>query len=237
MFLIVYLRIYGRALTDALVAIARNAWTLILPIGLVLTWITLGGLVSPLGYAGGFLLSLARSAAFSIYTYFLAQLVAKQRVGLSDLKTSIGAYFWTWINIFFVLWIIDLLLGPMRVTEDGMRLRQALSMMELIVLNAAPEVVYLKRTSGGLDTIQRSFQFLQECWIEWFVPNALVLAAIWFGITRGWEMLTMLPAAGVTVPILLGALLHVVMVFRGYLFQMLDGSTHRQRMFKYRGTL
>lgn len=237
MFITVYLRIYGRALVDALVAIGRNLWTLVLPIGLVLAWLTLGKLVSPMGYAGGFILSLARSAVFSIYTYFLDQLVGKQRVGLSDLKTSIGAYFWTWINIFFVLWIIDLLLGPMTVTADGQTLRQALSMMELIILNAAPEVVYLKRTSGGLDTIQRSFQFLQECWIEWFVPNALILGVVWFGLTRGLSILSAFPMPIVTVPILLGALLHVVMVFRGYLFLMLDGSTHRQRMYKYRGSL
>jgi hypothetical protein len=236
MFVIVYLRIYAKALVDALAGIGRNAWTLVLPMGLVLAWLTLGQLVAPLGFAGGFLLALARSAAFSIYTYFVAQVVAKQRVGLSDFKTSIGAYFWTWINLFFVLWIIDLLLGPMRATPDGQRLRQVISMMELVVLNAAPEVIYLKRTSGGLDTIQRSFVFLQECWIEWFIPNGIILGLLWLAINGTIPVLA-LPAPAITVPVLAGALLHVVMVFRGQLFQMLDGSTHRQRMFKYRNSL
>lgn len=234
MFFIIYARIYGQALVSALAAIARNLWTLVLPIAVVFAFETLGTLVSPMGYAGGFVMSLAKSAAFSIYTYFVAQIVAKQRVSFSELSTSIGAYFWTWLNLFFVLWIIDILLGPMRVTADGRSLLQALTMMELIILNAAPEIIYLKGSSGGFETIQRSFSFLQENWIEWFVPNALFLGAIWLMI-NGTIPLGALPFPGITVPVILGALLHVVMVYRGFLFQTLDGSTHRQRMFRYRG--
>ena len=230
MFLLVYARMYGTAFVDALVAIARNVWTLVLPIALLYAFELLGGLVMPLGIAGGFLLVLARSAALSVYTYFVAQVVAKNRVGLSDLRTSIGAYFWTWINVFFALWIISLLLGPMTVTADGQRLRTALFMLGLVVFNAAPEVIYIKGTSGFIETAQRSFTFLQECWIEWFVPNALILGGGWLLLSGP---LLALPAPAFTIPVLLGALLHVVMVFRGFLFQMLDGSTHRQRMFKF----
>jgi hypothetical protein len=117
-----------------------------------------------------------------------------------------------------------------------MRLRQAITMMELVILNAAPEIIYSKRVSGGLDTIQRSFQFLQENWIEWFIPNALVLAGVWL-VMNGTLPLLALPFASVTVPVVAGALLHVVMVYRGFLFQLLDGTTHRQRMFRFKGSL
>lgn len=236
MFLLVYARIYGKAFVDAVVAIGRNLWTLILPMALLLAFLTLARLVSPLGIAGGFLLSLAMTAGCSIYTYFVAQVVAKNRVGLGDLRTSIGAYFWTWMNLFFVLWIVDLILGPMEVTPDGQRLRSAVSMIILVVLNAAPEIIYLKGASGGLETIQRSFTFLQECWIEWLVPNVLIIAGVWFLIT-GAIPLHLLPFPQITFPVLAGALLHLVMVFRGFLFQLLDGSTHRQRMFRFRGKL
>lgn len=232
MFLIVYARIYGEALVNALAAIGRNFWTLVLPMMLLLALTLLGGLVSPLGIAGGFILSLARSAAFSIYTYFVAEVVAKNQVSLSDLRTSVGAYFWTWINLFFVLWIIDILLGPMTVTADGRQLHSALMMMELVILNAAPEVIYLKRSGGGLETIQRSFAFLQENWIEWFVPNALTLWGVWL-IINGTIPLSIIPFPGLLVPVLGGALLHLIMVFRGFLFETLDGSTHRQRMFRF----
>lgn len=232
MIFLAYTRLYAQALANALSAIGRNLWTLVLPMGLLLCLQILAAPAALMGMAGGLLLSLAKSAACSIYTYFVAEVVAKNRVGLGDLRTSIGAYFWTWINLFFVLWIVDLLLGPMSLTEEGQRLRLALSMLELVVLNAAPEVIYLKRTSGGLDTIQRSFVFLQENWIEWFVPNAAILGVVWL-VRVGTIPLNLLPFSNLTLPVVAGVLLHVVMVFRGFLFQSLDGSTHRQRMFRF----
>jgi hypothetical protein len=238
MFLVVYARIYGTAMLDALASIAKSAWTLILPIALVFAFIALSALLGPLGPdVSGFLLSLARAAAFSVYSYFLAQLVAKNRASVKDLKTSLGAYFWTWVNLFFVLWIVGFVVGrAMMHHPQGPTLIMVLSLMELIVLNAAPEIIYLKGSYGGLETIQRSFAFLQENWIEWFVPNALILAGWWF-FTTGVISFGMLPFAAVTGPILIGALLHVLMVFRGFLFEILDGSTHRQRMFRFRGKL
>jgi hypothetical protein len=224
MFLVVYARIYGSAMLDALASIAKSAWTLILPIALVFAFIALAGVLNPLGMVGGILLS-------------LAQLVAKNTASVKDLKTSLGAYFWTWMNLFFVLWVIGFLVNTVAMNNpQGATLLTVISLMELIVLNAAPEIIYLKGSYGGLETIQRSFGFLQENWIEWFLPNALILAGWWF-FTTGVISFGMLPFAAVTAPILIGALLHVLMVFRGFLFEILDGSTHRQRMFRFRGKL
>lgn len=234
MLLVVYARIYGQAFANALMAIGRNLWTLILPIALLEAFDALGLLVSPMGFAGGFLMGLARSAALSIYTYFVAQVVAKQRVGLSELKTSIGAYFWTWINVFFGLWIMSLLLGPMTVTPDGQRMLKALWLLLLVALNAAPETIYLKGTSGFIETVQRSFRFLQENWIEWFIPNAIILAGWWF-TENGTIPLYQLPP--LLAAVVLGMLLHIAVVFRGFLYEILDGTTHRQRMFKFKGKL
>lgn len=237
MFVIVYARIYATALLEALAAIGKNLWTLILPIALVFAWVAIALLLGPLGMVGGFIASLVRTAICSVYSYFVAQLVAKNRADLKDLKTSLGAYFWTWMNLFFVLWVLDLVLG-MATTNNpqGPQLMAVVSLMQLVVLNAAPEIIYLKGSYGGLETVQRSFAFLQENWIEWFVPNALVLAGYWL-FSTGVLTLSFLPMASVTAPVLLGAGLHVVVVFRGFLFEILDGSTHRQRMFRYRGKL
>jgi hypothetical protein len=239
MFVLVYLRIYGKSLVDAFAAIAKSPWTLALPMGLAVAYYFLRLLVGPLGIAGGFLLALARTAGFSVYTYFLAAVVARQRASVSELKTALGAYFWTWMNLFFVLWIVDLVLGAgFAANPRGPTIQLALSFMELIVLNATPEVIYQRRVMGGLETITRSFQFLQENWIEWFVPNGLLLAGLWFffmegGLTR----LSAVPFGVVGVLLLAGALFHVVMVARGFLFETLDGSTHRQRMFRFKGKL
>ncbi len=235
-FILVYLKIYARSLTNALAAIAKNVWTLALPMGLMVAFFLLGGLLSGGGYAGGMLLGLARSAALSIYLYFAGQLIGRQRTGLSDLKTAIGAYFWSSLNLFFVLWIIDLLLATALFNNpQAAALKLAVTMLELLVLNAAPETMYLKGTRGGLETIQRSIAFLQENWIEWFVPNGLILAFVYFlGAGLFFTLASFDPFHGAGVMLLLGALLHVVMVFRGFLFEALDGSTHRQRMYRFK---
>ena len=50
----------------------------------------------------------------------------------------------------------------------------------VILLNAAPEVIYQRGSRGGLETVQRSVRFLQANWIEWGIPNLLILAVWWF---------------------------------------------------------
>lgn len=232
---LVYLRLYGTCMGQAFAAVAKNAWTLALPMGLAVVWVALAGLVSGAGIAGGILVALARSAAFSAYTFFVAEIVARQKVSIADFKKSIGRYFWSYVNLFFVLWIVDLLLGTsLAANPRGPLLLQLVAMMELVVLNAAPEVIYQRGTHGGLETIARSFKFLQQSWIEWFIPNALVLAAVWFAMTKGGTFLQAVPGGSITFGLAAGALFHLVMVFRGFLFEALDGSSHRQRMFRYR---
>ena len=106
------------------------------------------------------------------------------------------------------------------------------ALIALIVLNPAPEVIYLKGTRGGLDTIQTCIKFIQENWIEWFIPNGLILAAAFWFLTRGAAFL---PAwSNLLVTLVAAMIFHLVMVFRGHLFEELDGTSHRQRMYKYR---
>lgn len=230
----VYARIYGQAFTSALAAIAKNPWTILLPMGLAVAWqlltLVLGSALDP--YSGGFLVGLARSAALSIYCFFLGGLVANQKVGLDQLRTSIGAYFWSWISIFFVLWIAGLVLGPIFGANPNLAL--PFLIVQLVALNTVPETIYLKGTRGGLETITRAFGFLQENWIEWFIPNGIVVGLVVAGTVFG-AALGIFGTLGVVVAALVfGALLHVYAVFRGFLYEALDGSTHRQRMFRFR---
>ncbi len=233
-----YFRLYLKCFTDALSVIGKNAWTLLLPMGLALALSLLGGLFSPLGMAGGFLGSLARTAAFSVFTSFVADLVARQKVSVSDLKNSLGAYFWAWMNVFFVLWIVNLVLNfALGQNENKGGFLAAVFVLQLVALNAVPEIIYLKRPAGGLDTVKSAVEFLQEHWIEWFVPNGVLLAVAWFTVLSPsgpvLRVLGEVPFGFVLLPLVAGAVFHLGMVFRGFLFQALDGSTHRQRLFKY----
>jgi hypothetical protein len=230
---LVYLRLYGSCLANAFAALMKNLWTLALPMLLEVALYFLATLFGGSRFVGGIALGLAMSAACSIYTFFVAGVVARDRMNLRDLKTSIGAYFWTWTNLFFVLWVVDLLLDAVLATNpQKTAIQSVVFLMKLLVLNATPETIYLKRTWGGLETITRSFRFLQENWIEWFIPNGLIVAGLYVFATR-W--LALLGGLGVIVALLgAGALFHVAMVFRGFLYEALDGTTHRQRMFRYR---
>ena len=233
MFLLVYLRLYGSCVKLALQGIAKNLWTLALPVALFIAYNFLGGTIGSLGLVGGFIFGLLDDAIFSCYLYFTGGTVALQKMTLSELKKSFGVYFWSVIGLFFVLWISRLVLGSVLARNpQGATIMTALNWLLLIALNAAPEVIYSKGTRGGMDTIMTSFRFLQENWIEWFLPNLLILGGVYLFVTRAMPRLP--EVADLPIALAGGMLFHVVMVFRGHLFQELDGSTHRQRMFRYR---
>ncbi len=230
-FVLVYLRLYARCFALAFAGIAKNAWTLVLPMGLFAAYLLLSVPISRLGPLAGIFLRLALYFGFSSYLYFAAGTVANQRVDLADLKKSFLVYFWSLMGLFFVIWIAEIILGAVLASNPNKNvILRGVELVAFVVLNPAPEIIYLKGTRAGMDTIGRSVKFIQETWIEWFIPNGLIgLAAFWL-----LSQLSALPAAVTIVAALVGgALFHLVMVFRGHLFQALDGSTHRQRMFKY----
>jgi hypothetical protein len=233
--LTVYLRIYADAFRQALTGIRKNAWTLLLPMALLATNDLATGLViGTLGRLGGFVVWIVWAAAASCYLYFLGEVVAKSRVKLEEFGRSVGAYFWSVANLFFVYWIASLLIELMVPGPQRRVLLELLRYGALILLNAAPEVIYQRGSYGGLETVQRSIRFLQANWIEWGIPNLLILAIGWSLRQYGLAELGIL---GTAISALLeGALLHLAMVFRGYLFAALDGTSHRQRMYRYRST-
>jgi hypothetical protein len=232
-FLLVYLRLYGHCLGQAFKGIAKSPWTLLLPMALMTASELLRGTIGTLGIVGGFIVGLLVDAILSCYLYFTGGTVAMQKMTLGELRKSFGVYFWSVIGLYFVLWVARLVLNPVLAQNpQGTTIMAALYLISLIVLNPAPEVIYSKGTRGGMDTISTCIKFLQENWIEWFIPNLLILGGGYLFLTRVMPRLpdwTYLPIA-----LAAGAAFHVVMVFRGHLFQELDGSTHRQRMFRYR---
>jgi len=232
-FLLVYARLYGKCLKLALQGVGKNLWTLALPMALSAGFGLAAGMLSQLGFIGGLIIGLVLDAVLSCYLYFTGGTVALQKMTLSELKKSFLVYFWSVMGLFFVIWIASWALGAaLSRNPQGSTIMTALYLVSLIVLNPAPEVIYSKGTRGGIDTITTCVKFLQECWIEWFVPNLLLIGAAYLLVTRVYPRLPL--SVDVLISLAAGALFHVAMVFRGHLFQELDGSTHRQRMFRYR---
>jgi hypothetical protein len=228
----VYLAIYGDCFRRALAAIGRNAWTLLLPVAVSVTIYYARILAAQAGIVGGLLMALASAALFSSYLYFVGELVQSGRVSLGELRNSIGAYFWSIINVFFVFWVATLVLSLLFAgNANGGALLLALWIVAVVALNATPEVIYLRGSYGGMQTIAASWAFLKAHWIPWFAVNVPLLAAV--VLLR--EVVPPVPFLGPLLgDALAGAALHVVMVFRGNLFRALDGSSHRQRMFMQR---
>jgi hypothetical protein len=227
----IYLKLYAECVRKSYAGLIKAPWTFLLPLALGVGLQYLGLLLAPLGIIGGFLFSFATSAVFSCYLYFVGEVVAQSRVSLSEFRTSIGKYFWSVLNVMFVFWIARLLLGPfLSRAEEGAIIWRLLELAALILLNPVPEVIYQKGTYGGLETVQQSFRFIQENWIEWFVPNLPLLAWFFLDLPDHFGSFDM----GILWVLVTAALIHFVMVFRGHLFESLSGSSHRQRMFKYR---
>jgi hypothetical protein len=230
----VYSRLYAGCLKRALGAIRKSPWTLLLPMAVWAAALVAQQFLSGLGFLSGVATALALSALSASYLYFLGELQSDARVSIRELGRSFGPYFWAVANLGFVVWVLDYLLGMalMRNPQAGV-IFLIVYLAELVLLNAAPEIIYIRHTYGGLATVQHSIRFIHESWIEWFLPNIVLGAGFYYGLTA---------LAGVGVPdpvvgVVAGAVFHVAMVFRGHLFAELDTSSHRQRMFKYRSRL
>lgn len=239
---LVYARLYADCLKKAGRGIVKNWWTLLLPIGLsygfLLAAMLLGAL---LGRAVGFVLGFLLAAVFSAYLYFVAETVQNSKASLADFKKSMGAYFWSLINVSFMMWIFNLMFTyAIAGNPHSGTLRLALNFLVLVLLNAVPEIIY-QRGTYGFGAVIESIKFIQENWIEWLVPHLLLGGAIYLASPTLFDLLTAGPAGALSLYVLSlplaiagGVLLHVLMVFRGHLFDALNSSSHRQRMFKFR---
>ncbi|MCL2179400.1 MAG: hypothetical protein FWC28_00810 [Proteobacteria bacterium] len=222
--LVAYLNLYKESLLAALAGTFKNAWTFLLPAALLLTYHSLGLLLSPHQWLGGILFMLAMDALLSTYLYFVCQIVEGSKTSLREWKISLGRYFWAIVSFFFALWVGSLLLQFLLSKHPQWpAISLGVQILCLVAFNAAPETLYVKNTRGSLETVRQSFKFMQENWIAWLLPNVLFGLGAWYFME--WNPLH--PYAMLT---LLGAFFHLVMAFRGVLFVKLDKSTHRQRL-------
>jgi hypothetical protein len=149
--LTVYGRIYADCLRQALAGIRKNPWTLLLPVGLLIANTLASSLVLSLGAIGRFLVWIVTAAALSCYLYFLGEVVAKSRVRPGDFVQSIGPYFWSVANLFFVVWVAQLLLSLFTAgTPQAPLFGTMLLLAAAILLNASPETIYQRGSHGGL---------------------------------------------------------------------------------------
>lgn len=251
------LAIYKDAAIEAARSLVRS-W-LILPASLFAytAFAFLLSLVGGLGMAGGFIAGLGYIALLSFFYNWIAAAIRKEKITFRSLGEFDWSLFSSLISVGFVLWIAHMLTDPLSMTPETHWLFACIELGIFILLNAIPEIVYIRRYES-IAAIKYSFSFIKENWIEWFAPLIALLLPIL--LARPISVLTSLagvnPFAAGGDPLFparfifsqtssflaasigsLGILFAIVvtvwfMLFRGFLFQKLDGTSRRQRTYK-----
>jgi hypothetical protein len=182
-----------------------------------------------LGMLGGFLLGLVWAACIASFLYLVERLVRHGRVSFEEFPASFAPYFLDVIGVMFVLWMLRTILSLALMTNpQALLISAVVELFVFVFFNAVPELIYLGHHSS-IDLLSESYRFISENWIEWFPPT-LVAGAILY-------LLMELPGDGLAAlgrHALVALFLYFTMVFRGLLFEELEGSTRRSRAFRYR---
>jgi hypothetical protein len=149
----------------------------------------------------------------------------------SEMGRSFLAYFWPVVSFGFVMWLaVRILSYALVATPNGMVIQLGIWAAAAVLLNAVPEVIYQKDDVNGVAIITASARFIQEHWIEWFLPN-IVLGAALYGVAT---VLLRVPFGLFLLPLVGGALLYLAATFRGLLFHELETTSPYQRRMRYK---
>ncbi|MGE5302974.1 MAG: hypothetical protein ACM3TN_06570 [Alphaproteobacteria bacterium] len=231
----VTLWMYAVALRRSLEAVAKNwivsfapfAYGFILSLG--------ASIAASLGLIGGILLALVSQACLSSGLYLIENIVRMGKTNLDDFIRGFSVYLWELVRISFILWI------PLRVISIGLSgvpngalIFLFIEIALYVLLNPVPEFIYQTRSSG-IELLGASYNFIVENWIEWFVANIALTVLAYFLLNALGVLASGLPgfAQSFLVTFGLGLCLTYIMVFRGFLFAELHGSTRRSRAYRY----
>lgn len=191
----------------------------------VLHYFVFGLFVIRGGLFGGILAALLRAALWSVYLYGLYHAVHGYKFGAQDLRAGTGAFFRDVYIAAFVLWIVQMLIGMIRIPYAGYLL--------LLVFSALPETIYLGRYAG-FDNIRDSFEFLREngyIWIPLTILMILLLERVSIGVSLIFPWFSGLIPNFLILFIIHSVLFGLFALFRGQLFRILYGSSIRKRRF------
>lgn len=242
------LRIYMDAAREAGKAFARSAWALAALLVCFPLLTAAAVLVSPLGFFGGIVIAIVQAALAGTYLATLRDALSSRRsMGPSVLQANFGAHTWDIINVLFPLWICDLVISLLRLPSV---VGLVFGIAVFLFLNPVPEMIGRSR-SGGLELLREAWQFMMNNGPEWLVPQLLVLGVAWlalptkalallqlfgprFGFTHAGSLVAGGSAAGWAIGFGLVAVVHLIMLFRGALYQRLGGGGRRARAWEER---
>lgn len=226
---------YALALRRSWESVCKNWIVSFAPLAYALIlWLTVAT-VARLGFIGGIVLMLVSQACVSSGLYLIENIVRMGKTNFDDFVKGFSVYLWELVRISFILWI-PLRLAKIALAElpNGGLMLALIEIALYVLLNPVPEFIYQTRSSG-LELLGASYNFIVENWIEWFIPN-IALTILGYLLLSALSLLTLgLPGFGqfFVVSFGLGLCLSYIMVFRGFLFAELNGTTRRSRAYRY----
>ncbi|MGH7874174.1 MAG: hypothetical protein ACREQO_18385, partial [Candidatus Binatia bacterium] len=193
-------------------------------------------LVAPLGIIGGLLIGLATQACLSSGLFLIKNIVESGRADFNDFLNGFMVYLWELVRIAFILWIPTMVaravLGSF---PNGALIYLLIQIAAYILLNPVPEFIYQTRSSG-IELLSDGYNFIVENWLEWLAPNILMTIAGY--VIVNWLALLTAGLPGFlqlfAIPVGFGLCLVYFMVFRGFLFAELHGTSRRSRLYRYK---
>jgi hypothetical protein len=231
----VTLWMYAAALRRSLEAVSKNWIVSFAPLAYGFILSVTVSIVAPLGLIGGLILGLVSQACVSSGLYLIENIVRMGKANFDDFVKGFTVYLWELVRISFILWI------PLRVISialsgvpNGGLIFLFIQIALYVLLNPVPEFIYQTRASG-IELLGASYNFIVENWIEWFVPNIALTLLAYFLLNMLSFLAFSLPgfAQFFLVTFGLGLCLTYIMVFRGFLFAELHGTTRRSRAYRY----
>jgi hypothetical protein len=227
---------YGTALRQAWECVLKNWVVSFAPLAYGVVLSISAVIAAPLGILGGLLVGLVSQACVSSGLYLIENMVRMGRADFDDFIRGFTVYIWELLRIAFILWIpLRLLSTALAPLPNGTLILSLIQLILYVVLNPVPEFIYQTRASG-LELIGASYNFIVENWIEWFLPT-IVLTILGYAVLQLLDVVI----AGFPgfvqffiVSFVFGLALTYFMLFRGFLFAELNGTTRRSRIYKYK---
>ena len=226
-------------------AIQNNTGLLIVGAVYMIALLIVAQLAAGVGIFGGLVMTLFQSAVFSNYLFLMNRIIRVGKFTQDDFRLGFKVYFrkiWIVLLIFMVAeFALVTIAQPfgMFIPAFGLIILIA-KVIAFVVLNPLPETLYQKHLAE-VESFSYAFSFIRENWIDWFIPNVILGGAcygLYLGINlvfatalRGLPFAVQTSLSIVVISILVQAILGYMMVYRGFLFEMLSTTTRRKRLF------
>lgn len=187
---------------------------------------------------GGMILAALTAACTGSYLFIIEMIINTRVVRINDIKNSFLPYLRRIINITFYLWIAMIIYTfiVQRVLQSfsyGWIINTVIFFTAFILLNPLPEFIY-QTSVFELGIFKASANFVIENFIEWVIPNAVLLGLLYFLFNSSFMVFQSFNVVYI-LKYLIGLFIFLfTMVYRGILFRFLNESTRRSRLFKLR---